>query len=176
MGGTADTAASGEDDDGAPLGGAGLPRDDADGPPDDVVLAVRLMYAGAGLAALLGLLRVIDPDAFRDALASSGDTGTMSSDSQLAGYVTFAIFTAGVWLLIAWGCRRGGRWYRAAGTAFGTLYVTTTVVALFQVELNVATVASVLMAAVAAAVLWLLWRPESSRWFAAGGRSGENRR
>lgn len=162
MGATADAAASGDD---GSLGAAGSP-------PDDIVLAARLMYVGATLSALLGLMRAVDPDTFRDTVTASG---SMSGDSQLAGYVMFAFVTAGMWLLVAWGCRRGRRWFRVAGTLFGAFYVVTTVVALFQVPLNLATVVSVVMAAVAAAVLWLLWRPESSRWF-AGGVSGANLR
>ncbi len=129
-------------------------------PPRDVVLAARLMYAGAALTALLGLLRVIDPDAYDDALDTSSGTSARGS------YVAFLFIVAVIWLLVARHCGRGSRWARWAATIFAVLYLASVVGALaLEPRLDLYNVVSVLIAVVAAAVVWLLYLPDSRRWF-----------
>lgn len=142
-------------------------------PPAEVLAAVRLMYVGAALTALRALLLIVDPDRFRDAVAAGqadNDAAQLSANGQLAFYVPFLTISAAVWLAVAWGCRRGRRRARLAAAALGVMYAVFTVVAVFiQFTLTVEYVISLLVAVVAVAVLWLLFRPDSSRYFAAGG-------
>jgi peptidoglycan/LPS O-acetylase OafA/YrhL len=129
-------------------------------PPRDVILAVWLMYAGAALTALLGLLRAIDPDAYDDALDTSSGTSARGS------YVVFLFLVAAVWLLVARYCGRGSRRARRGATFFAVLYVAAVVGAVvIEPRLDLYNVVSVLIAVVAAAVVWLLYRPDSRHWF-----------
>src|ERR1700754_83216 len=72
-------------------------------PRGEVLAAVRLMYLGAALTALLGVLRALDPDAFEDALADSA--GEVSGASMRGTYLFFLLIVAGLWLVVARGCR-----------------------------------------------------------------------
>ncbi|WP_053206275.1 hypothetical protein [Jiangella muralis] len=129
-------------------------------PPRDVVRAVRLMYAGAALTALLGLLRLIDPDAYEDALDTSSGTSARGS------YVAYLFVVALIWLLVARYCARGSRRARLAATVFAVLYVAAVAATLAgSPRFDAYNVVSVLVAVVGAAVIWLLYRPDSRRWF-----------
>lgn len=133
-------------------------------PPRDVVLAMRLMYAGAALTALLGLLRLIDPDAYDDALDTSSGTTARGS------YVAYLFIVAVIWLLVARYCARGSRWARRAATFFAVLYVAAVAVTLAgAARFDAYNIVSLLVAVVAVAVIWLLYRPESRRWFLRPG-------
>ncbi|TDD71894.1 hypothetical protein E1262_03965 [Jiangella aurantiaca] len=129
-------------------------------PPRDVLLAVRLMYAGAALTALLGLLRLIDPDAYEDALDTSSGTSARGS------YVAYLFVVALIWLLVARYCGRGSRRARRGATFFAVLYMAAVAATLVSTpRFDAYNVVSVLIAVVAVAVIWLLYRPDSRRWF-----------
>ncbi|SEF09094.1 hypothetical protein [Jiangella alba] len=129
-------------------------------PPRDVVLAVRLMYAGAALTAVLGLLRLIDPDAYEDVLDTSSGTSARGS------YVVYLFVVAAIWLLVARYCAHGSRRARRAATFFAVLYVAAVAATLAgSPRFDAYNVVSVLIAVVGAAVIWLLYRPDSRRWF-----------
>lgn len=129
-------------------------------PPRDVVRAVRLMYAGAALTALLGLLRLIDPDAYEDALDTSSGTSARGS------YVVYLFVVALIWLLVARYCAHGSRRARRAATFFAVLYVAAVIATLAgRPRFDLYNVVSVVIAVVGAAVIWLLYRPDSRRWF-----------
>lgn len=133
-------------------------------PPREILAAVRLMYAGAALTALLGVLRALDPEAFEDALADPA--GEASGASMTGTFVGFLFVTVGIWLLVAWGCRRGRRRYRVAATVLAALYVLSTLAFVANApRFDTYTVVSGLVAVVAVAVVWLLYQPESRRWF-----------
>lgn len=133
-------------------------------PPGEVLAAVRLMYLGAALTALLGILRAVDPEAFEDALADSG--GEVPGASMTGSFVVFLILTAGVWLLVARGCWRGRPRYRVAATVLAALYLLSVLGFLVRSpRLDPYNVVSLAVAVVAVAVTWLLYRPEARRWF-----------
>lgn len=133
-------------------------------PPREIVAAVRLMYAGAALTALLGVLRAVDPDAYSDSL------DTTSGNTQWGSFVLYMFVVAGVWLLVARYCRRGSRRARRAATFFAVLYVAAVVATLLnEPRFDAYNVVSVLIAAVAVAVVWLLYRPEARAWFTPSG-------
>ncbi|PZF84984.1 hypothetical protein [Jiangella anatolica] len=133
-------------------------------PPRDVVRAVRLMWAGAALTALLGLLRLLDPDAFEDALDTSSGTSARGS------YVAYLFVVAVIWLVVARYCARGSRRARRAAVFFAVLYLAAVVTTLAgRPRFDLYNVVSVLIAVVAAAVIWLLYRPGSRPWFLRSG-------
>ena len=134
-------------------------------PPGEILAAVRLMYLGAALTALMGLLRALDPETFEDALADSAG-GQVSGASMRGTYLFFLLLVAGLWLLVARGCRRGSRRWRVAATVFAALYVLSTLATLVSApRFDAYNVVSLAVAVVAVAVTWLLYRPEARRWF-----------
>jgi hypothetical protein len=136
-------------------------------PPGEILAAVRLMYLGAALTALMGVLRALDPDAFEEALADSAG-GEVSGASMRGTYLFFLLVVAGLWLLVARGCRRGSNRWRIAATVFAVLYVLSTLATLVTApRLDAYNVVSLGVAVVAVAVTWLLYRPEARRWFAS---------
>jgi len=99
--------------------------------PVSLVKALRLMYAGAGLAVVLGVTF---------GLATHSRTvhmGDPASGAYKAGYVVGGTITGliagGLWLWMAWANKRGRSWARILSTVFFgllTLYAVVGLVAL----------------------------------------------
>ncbi len=137
--------------------------------------AVRLMYAGAVLALLGALLTVLTRDALRaDATgtvadqvgASPGAVDAVFGVALVAG-TAFGLLTAGLWVLMAVLNGRGVRWARVLSTVLGAATVLSFAASLGRARPAVSWLLELATAVVAAGVVWLLWRPESSRYYAA---------
>lgn len=152
--------------------------------PQPVGLAQKLMYAGGALSLVTGAVVLFtDRDVLRqqveDQLAAAGQTLDASMiDSTVTGTLwggaIFGVVFAAIWFLLAHFNGKGRGWARIVATILGALNVVSTVAGLAGVGampgaapggLNV--VLSLLSAAIAAAVVFLLWRKESSAYVAA---------
>jgi hypothetical protein len=172
----------------------GMPTEDHGAPPPaaakpgSVALAEKLMYGGAAVTLISGLIGAFgDQDAAREsareALEAAGeavDEATLDAAMQL-GMVTgiiFAVIGAALWALMGWLNGKGIGWARIVATVLGVLGVLLTVVGLFGSALlpgataggALAMVLSLVTGALALAVVVLLWRPDASAFFAARKR------
>jgi hypothetical protein len=154
----------------APQYGQGTPPPVPADPPPSLALAVRLMYLGAVLSILDVVLLLTQRDALRSQLAKAG-----TSASALDAAVTVAVVSTivvgligtGLWVLNAVFNARGAKWARVLSTVLGVLAVVTTLLSFTQPDTALNRALSVAQLLVAAAVVLLLWRPDSSRYYEA---------
>jgi CDP-diglyceride synthetase len=135
------------------------------------------MYVGAAVSAVGVLLTLLGSDAIRDAIEeSNGVSGPAMTQAQIDAAVGLTIaFTAviglaavGLWLWMASANKKGRSWARVVATVLGGLNILLSLGSLvLSGSTTVATLLNLVSLVLAAAILWLLYRPESSRYYAA---------
>lgn len=154
-------------------GGYGQPPE----PPKSLTNAVILMWVGAGIAALsLLALFFTDRDAAVDQLLSTDGLEMSQSEAESAVdlftnfTIAIGILSIGLWVLMAVMNRRGKSWARIMATILGGLNIVFTLFSFSQPTSTVNMVMNILNVVLAAAILFLLYRPESSEYYAAQSR------
>lgn len=151
----------------------------ADAPerPRPLRTAVILMYVGAVVSGLYALLILVAGDSIRDALRDSfedADTGTSEVDIDSMVDGTFAVivglFVVAVvlWVWMAWANNRGRSWARVVATILGVLGILFMLLNLTAGGLN--TVIALVWILLAGSILFLLYRSETSEYYAAVSR------
>lgn len=145
--------------------------------PSSIVQAVRLMYVGAVLTLLGGLLTPLIKDDLRRSMADamSGQPTPMTADQLevivnvvVVVSVVFGFIWAGVWLLMAWVIGKGKSWARVVATVLFALNLVSFLAGVAQGQATgLVLVVNLLTMLVGAAVIALLWRKDSSAYFAA---------
>lgn len=172
---------------GMPSEGYGAPSP-APAKPSSVSLAEKLMYGGAVITLISGLLSLFgDQDAMRETLREALEAeGQALSPADLDAAVQLGLVTgiivavvgAVLWALMGWLNGKGIGWARIVATILGVLGVLVTLLGLVGSALvpgaaaggALSTVLSILTGIIALAVVVLLWRPDSSAFFAARAR------
>lgn len=156
--------------------------------PPSVSLAEKLMYGGAAVTLVSGLLGLFtDQDVLRaqvreqlEAAGQAADEASLDAAMQF-GVVTgivASVVGAALWVLMGWLNGKGVGWARIVATVLGVLGVLLTVAGLAGSALlpgaadggASAMVLSVITGLIALAVVILLWRPDASEFFAARKR------
>jgi hypothetical protein len=147
-------------------------------PPPPLALAVKLMYAGAVLALLEVVANVLERDAIRSQITDVGRLDPATVDAAVTAAVVVAsvlsLLTAGLWVLNAVFNARGQKWARILSTILGGLALLFSLGSLAQPAGGLSRVLTFVSLLIAAAVVVLIWRPESSQYYEA--RSGVPRR
>jgi hypothetical protein len=139
--------------------------------PDSIRTAVRLMYIGAALSLLGVLLTFTQVDAIRDAIEDSDDTLTSSEVDTLVNVsigsaVVAGLIGVGLWVWMAVKNGQGRSWARVVATVLGALNIVFTLFGLAGGTATPVTLVSSLVSLVLAGViLYLLYRPESTRFY-----------
>lgn len=140
-------------------------------PPASIRRAVILMYVGAALSVLGLLFTLLARDDIRDAIEEN-DSSLSADDVDAATNlivgvgVVVGILGAALWLWMAYANKAGRSWARVVATVLGGLNILFTLFSLsggggLNIIINVVTIA------LAAYILYLLYRPESSAYYAA---------
>lgn len=155
----------------APYAAGGVPTR-----PKSVDLAVTLMRVGAVLS-LLGMLMVFFMgDAMREAVETSlRDSGLSATGSEVdaavalgTGFgVVMGLIGVALWLWMAHANGKGRGWARITATVFFGLFVLSTLASFAQPAPAISRVATLLQLVLGAAIVFLLWKKESSAWFSA---------
>jgi hypothetical protein len=140
-------------------------------PPSSLLTAVRLMYVGAALSAVFLVIGLTQTDSLRDQITDSQpELTTDEIDAAVAvGTAVAAIIgliSVGLWIWMAVMNRKGRSWARIVATVLGGLNIVFTLIGLTQ-NVGVGTIVNMISIVLAAAILWLLYRPESSAYYAA---------
>lgn len=153
--------------------------------PQPVSIAVRLMQLGAlvSLVSLIVSFATVSglKDEITDRLREDDPNVSQSTiDAAFAIGIGFAIVMGGIgiflWLWMAWKNGQGRQWARIVATVLGGLNVLFLLLGLANPDLETATlVFSVVNLVLAAAILILLWRPESTRFYTAVTQSRQLR-
>ena len=116
--------------------------------PSTVSRAVRLMRAGAAFAVVYGVVFGL----FRHALVTG---------------MVFGVFVSLLWLWMAWKNEAGRNWARVLSSVFFGFQCPGVLVSVIGRNWSLALLAAVIQWGIGLAALILLWRPESSQFFAA---------
>jgi len=142
------------------------------GPPASVVMAVRLMYAGAvvsGLSLIIGLATV---GSLRSALHKSDPSLTPSQLHNLqtvviVGSVAIGLISIGLWVWMALMNKAGKSWARIVGTVLFGLDTLFLLLGLARAGAAAGTLASILTWLIGLGAVIYLWRKDASEYFAA---------
>ncbi len=141
------------------------------GPPPSVVMAVRLMYAGAVVSALSLIVGLATIGSLRSSLHKSDPTLTASQLHSLqsvvvVGSVVIGVIGVALWVWMALMNKAGKSWARIVSTV---LYGMDTLVLLLGVARAGAaagTLVSILTWLIGLGAVIFLWRKDSSAYFA----------
>lgn len=139
--------------------------------PSTILTAVRLMYLGAALSLLGVLLTFTQTDAIRDAVEDSDSSLTASEVDDrvtvtVALVVVAGLIGVGLWVWMAVKNGQGRSWARVVATVLGALNIVFTLLNLGGDTATPFSVVSGLVSLVLAGViLYLLYRPESTRFY-----------
>lgn len=140
-------------------------------PPSSLLAAVKLMYVGAGLSLLGMLFSVATRAQLHDQMEQEDQNLTPEEldravDMATGVTIVIGVIAIGFWLWMAQANRRGEAWARIVASVLFGLDVLLTGYNLaqttgFGVIVNIASIA------LAGAILWLLYRKDSSAYYAA---------
>jgi hypothetical protein len=149
--------------------------------PAPIAMAVKLMYVGALLSLLGALSTLFMRDTIRQAVekASAEAATPMSSgdvDAAVAFSVAFAVIVgiigALLWVWMASANGKGRKWARIVATVFFGLSVLSTAGSLLQHPPALSLVLGLVTLVLGAYIIYLLYRPESTRYYQARSAPG----
>ena len=150
-----------------PEGGEMPPEPTRPAPPRPVRTAVLLMYVGAALTAISLIVTVATLHTIETAIQNNS-TYTAQQAHQLAvAAVVEYVVTLGLWLLMAWANRAGQNWARIVATVLFGLNTLGLLLNVFRGSASISVLFAVLVWLVGLGAVVLLWRRESSQYFAA---------
>lgn len=156
-----------------PVEPMGAPR------PGTVVLAMRLMWAGAAVAVLQGILGLFMRDSVRTTIVNAAERGNQTlTSSQIDTLVTVGVVVqfveglliAGLWMLVAWANGRGAAWARIVASVLFGLNTLFFVAGLAGAQPVVSRVIAAVTFIIGAAAIVMLWQRESSAFYADNSR------
>jgi hypothetical protein len=145
-------------------------------PPAPLATAVKLMYVGAGLSALGALTNLFQRDELREQIAENDSSLTADEidtavNVGIAFSLVLGVVVVGLWIWMARSNERGHSWARTTATVLGGLSILSL---LFGLALGQSTALNtaigVLSLVLAAVILYLLYRPESSEYYRVRSR------
>ncbi len=142
-------------------------------PPSSILTAVKLMYAGAVLS-LLWTIFFSRPDVVRDNLDPES-TNIPAEDVDavvnlaIGSIIVLGLITIGLWILMARANRAGKSWARIVATMLGGLAILSGLLGTLRAE-AVPLVLDLVLIALSASILVLLYRRESSEYYDAVSR------
>ena len=141
------------------------------GPPGSVVMAVRLMYAGAVVSALSLVVGLLTISSLRSSLHKSDPSLTASQLHSLqtvvvVGSVLIGLISIGLWLWMAAANKAGKSWARIVATVLFGLDTLFLLLGVARAGAAAGTLVSILTWLIGGGAVILLWRKESSEYFA----------
>jgi hypothetical protein len=141
-------------------------------PPGPVRNAVLLMYAGAALSAVTLIVTVLSFHAIEKVIRNATSTLTQHQVHQAAVFaVTIAVVESliaiGLWLLMAWANKNGRNWGRITATVLFGLNTLFLLLSFVRASVSISLAFSLLVWLVGLGAIVLLWRKDSSQYFAA---------
>jgi len=141
--------------------------------PPSVTNAVRLMFVGAGLAALGLILEFVSLSALKTAIRNASPTLTTSQVNSaetvaIAIFVIVGLIGIGLWVWMALANKAGHNWARIVATVLFGLDTLFLLLSLARASAAAGLIAGVVTWLVGLGATILLWRKESSAYFQPG--------
>jgi hypothetical protein len=147
-------------------------------PPPSVVMAVRLMYAGAVVSALSLIVGLVTIGSLRDSLhkAQPKLTPTQLHDLQtvvIVGSIFIGVISIGLWVWMALMNKAGRPWARIVATVLFGLDTLFLLLGVARAGAAAGTLVSILTWAIGGGAVIYLWRRDSTAFFNA--QAGQSR-
>ena len=141
-------------------------------PPPSVVMAVRLMYAGAVVSALSLVVGLVTISSLRNSLhkADPSLTSTQLHNLQtvvVAGSVAIGVISIGLWLWMAVMNKAGKSWARIVATVLFGLNTLFLLLGVARAGAAAGTLVSILTWLIGLGAVIYLWRKDASEYFTA---------
>ena len=141
-------------------------------PPDSVLTAVKLMYAGAIVSALSLIVGVVTIGSLRSALKRANPSYTSSQlhTAEVAGVafiVFFGLVGVGLWIWMAMANKRGANWARITASVFFALDTLSILASFARPEALLSRLVGLLIWLIGLGAIILLWQRQSSEYFKA---------
>ena len=141
-------------------------------PPPSMVMAVRLMYAGAVVSAVSLVVGLATVGSLRTALHKSQPslTPTQLHDLQtvvVVGSVAIGLISIGLWVWMALMNKAGKSWARIVATVLFGLDTLFLLLGVARAGAAASSVVSILIWLIGLGTVILLWRKDSSEYFTA---------
>ncbi len=137
--------------------------------PSSVRTSVTLVWAIVALSVLNAVLSLVYLDELVDAATQgqSVDRGTATTGVVVGAVFSLLVF-GGLWVLLALFLRRAANWARIVLTVFAALGVVFGAIGLFASDEPLfVTVTNLVTVVLQAALLYFMWRPDSSTYLRA---------
>ena len=139
-------------------------------PPASVVMAVRLMYAGAVVSALSLIVGLVTIGGLRDSLhkAQPSLTPTQLHDLQtvvIVGSIFIGLISIGLWVWMALMNKAGKPWARIVATVLFGLDTLFLLLGVARAGAAAGTLVSILTWLIGLGAVIYLWRRDSSEYF-----------
>lgn len=142
-------------------------------PPSSIMAAVKLMYVGAGLSLLSMLFSLAARDEIREQVieqqqdldVAPGDVDSIVNIT-VGSLVVVGLLAVALWIWMAYTNKRGLAWARIVATVLGGLNIAFTLFSLAQ-STGLGIVLNFVSIALAGAILFLLYRPDSTAYYNA---------
>lgn len=140
------------------------------GPPPSVVMAVRLMYAGAVVSALSLIVGLATVGSLRDSLhkAQPSLTSTQLHNLQtvvIVGSVFIGLISIGLWVWMALMNKAGRPWARIVATVLFALDTLLLLLGVARAGAAAGTLVSILTWLIGLGAVIFLWRKDASAYF-----------
>jgi hypothetical protein len=148
-----------------------MPEPVRPGPPPSVVRAVQLMYAGAVVSAISLIVGLATVSSLRSSLHKSDPSLTPTQLHNLqtvvvAGSVFIGLVSIGLWVWLALMNKAGKAWARVVATVLFGLDTIFLLLGLARAGAAAGTLVSILTWLIGLGAVILLWRKDSSAYFA----------
>jgi hypothetical protein len=142
------------------------------GPPPSVVMAVRLMYAGAAVSALSLIVGLATVGSLRSALHKSDPSLTPAQLHSLqtvviVGSVVVGLIGIGLWVWMALMNKAGKSWARIVATVLFGLDTLFLLLGLARAGAAAGTLVSILTWLIGLGAVIFLWRRDATEYFTA---------
>ena len=140
--------------------------------PQPVLTAVKLMYAGAIVSAITFVIGLVTVGSTRTALKKAYPKYTAHQISTLVTFdvvigIIVGLLSIGLWIFIARASQRGRNWARMTGTVLFALDTLLILLSVSRLTVGAAFIIDVVIWLIGLGVVVLLWRKESSAFFAS---------
>ena len=154
-----------------PSGGQ-VPEPVRPGPPPSVVMAVRLMYGGAVLSGVSLVVGLATVGSLRTALHKSDPSLTAKQLHDLqtvvvVGSVAIGLISIALWVWMALTNQAGKSWARIVATVLFGLNTLFLLLGVARAGAAAGTLVSILIWLIGLGAVILLWRKDSSQYYAA---------
>ncbi len=153
-----------------PSGGSQMIEQVRPAAPAPVLNAVKLMYAGAAVSLVSLIISLTDVSGTKAAIRKARPSLTLTQVNQLNGFIiglaiVSGLVGVGLWLWMSWANKGGKNWARILSSVLFGLATLDLFGVFSQPKTALGLIFPVLTWLIGLGAIFLLWRPDSSRFF-----------